>query len=175
MSSFGSQRSREPPPPAQLSDEQILEFKEAFKLFDKDGGGSIDVDELKEAMEALGQSPDDEELQTMVDEVDEDGSGEIEFDEFLVLMTKQIAATDEIRSLENAFDEWDDDHDGRITVEQIRYILKALPEKPNEDEIEDLIDIADSDRDGMVNFDDLIRMVQCYFPSHLNTPPPSRE
>ena len=37
-----------------LTDEQIVEFKEAFKLFDKDNGGSIDVDELKDALEALG-------------------------------------------------------------------------------------------------------------------------
>ena len=32
----------------ELNEEQILEFKEAFKMFDKDGGGSIDVDELGE-------------------------------------------------------------------------------------------------------------------------------
>jgi hypothetical protein len=38
-----------------LSEEQILEFKEAFKLFDTDNGGSIDVDELKDALESLGQ------------------------------------------------------------------------------------------------------------------------
>eukprot|EP00949_MAST-11_sp_MAST-11-sp1_P001770 g1770.t1 len=165
MSGFGSQRSVSKKAPFKLSEEQILEFKEAFRLFDKDGGGSIDVDELKEAMEALGQSPDDEELQSMVDEVDEDGSGEIEFEEFLVLMTKQIEATDEIRSLEEAFDEWDDDHDGRLSVEQLRHIFAALPEKPDEDEIEELLDVADSDRDGMVNFDDVVRMVRCYYPS----------
>ena len=73
----------------ELNEEQILEFKEAFKMFDKDGGGSIDVDELGDAMRALGQDPDPEELQAMVDEVDEDGSGEIDFEEFLLMMEKQ--------------------------------------------------------------------------------------
>ena len=151
----------------ELDEEQILEFKEAFKLFDKDGGGSIDVDELGDAMRALGQDPDPEELQAMVDEVDEDGSGEIEFDEFLILMTKQMVATDPNIDMEKAFDIWDDDHDGRISVDQIKYVLKRLPEKPTKKEIDELLDIADTDRDGMVNLTDVFRMVECYLPQNV--------
>ena len=151
----------------ELNEEQILEFKEAFKMFDKDGGGSIDVDELGDAMRALGQDPDPEELQAMVDEVDEDCSGEIEFDEFLILMTKQMVATDPNIDMEKAFDIWDDDHDGRISVDQIKYVLKRLPEKPTKKEIDELLDIADTDRDGMVNLTDMFRMVECYLPQNV--------
>jgi Ca2+-binding EF-hand superfamily protein len=82
-----------------LTEEQILEFKEAFKLFDKDNGGSIDVDELKDALESLGQIVTEESVQELVDEVDEDGSGEIEFDEFLVLMSRQILNSDVVSRL----------------------------------------------------------------------------
>ena len=70
----------------ELTDEQIEEFREAFNLFDLDGGGSIDAKELGTVMRSLGQNPPDEELQAMIDEVDEDGGGEIEFDEFCTLM-----------------------------------------------------------------------------------------
>jgi calmodulin len=151
----------------ELDEEQILEFKEAFKLFDKDGGGSIDVEELGDAMRALGSDPDPEELQQMVDEVDEDGSGEIEFDEFLLLMSKQMVATDPNIDLEKAFDIWDDDHDGRITAKQLRYVFSRLPEKPSKEEIDQLIDIADTDRDGMVNLTDVFRMVESYLPQNI--------
>ena len=139
-------------------------YQQAFKLFDKDGGGSIDVEELKEAMEALGQTPTVEQIQIMVDEVDEDGSGEIEFDEFLGLMSKQMLNSDVVYTMEKAFDIWDTDHDGRITAEQIRSILVRIPEQPTEDEIQELLDLADSDRDGMVNFNDVMAMVQSYKP-----------
>eukprot|EP00945_MAST-04E_sp_MAST-4E-sp1_P002460 g2460.t1 len=151
----------------ELDEEQILEFKEAFKLFDKDGGGSIDAEELGDAMRALGQDPDPEELQNMVDEVDEDGSGEIEFDEFLILMSKQMVATDPNIDLEKAFDIWDDDHDGRITVKNLKYVFSRLPEQPSKAEIEELIDIADTDRDGMVNLTDVFRMVESYLPNNI--------
>ena len=147
-----------------LTEEQILEFKEAFKLFDKDSGGSIDAEELKDALESLGQVVTEESVQELVDEVDEDGSGEIEFDEFLVLMSRQILNSDVVYDCEKAFDIWDSDHDGRITVEQVRSVFQRLPERPSEDEIEELIDIADADRDGMIDFNDLMNMMDSYKP-----------
>ncbi|CAJ1018118.1 putative EF hand/EF-hand domain/EF-hand domain pair, partial [Leishmania utingensis] len=59
----------------QLSNEQISEFKEAFSLFDKDGDGTITTKELGTVMRSLGQNPTEAELQDMINEVDQDGSG----------------------------------------------------------------------------------------------------
>ena len=69
-----------------LTEEQIEEFREAFNLFDLDGGGDIDSKELGTVMRSLGQNPSDEELREMISEVDDDGSGSIEFEEFCALM-----------------------------------------------------------------------------------------
>ena len=52
-------------------------------MFDADGGGSISVDELQEIFEQLGQFKTEEEINNMIKEVDEDKSGEIDFEEFL--------------------------------------------------------------------------------------------
>jgi calmodulin len=59
----------------QLTHEQIAEFKEAFSLFDKDGDGTITTKELGTVMRSLGQNPTEAELQDMINEVDQDGSG----------------------------------------------------------------------------------------------------
>lgn len=50
-----------------------VEFKEAFRLFDKDGSGTISNDELGTVMRSLGQNPSDQELTDLVEEVDIDG------------------------------------------------------------------------------------------------------
>jgi calmodulin len=63
-----------------LTDEQIGEFKEAFSLFDRDGDGTITTNELGTVMRSLGQNPTEIELQDMINEVDEDGNGTIDFE-----------------------------------------------------------------------------------------------
>lgn len=52
----------------------LLEFREAFRLFDKDGDGSITQEELGRVMRSLGQFAREEELQQMLHEVDIDGN-----------------------------------------------------------------------------------------------------
>jgi len=66
-----------------LTAEQIAEFREAFLVFDKDGGGTISIKELASVMRTFGENPKFVELKKMFDMVDADGSGEIDFDEFL--------------------------------------------------------------------------------------------
>ena len=48
------------------------------------------LQELATVMRSLGQNPTEAELQDMINEVDEDGNGTIEFDEFLVMMSKKV-------------------------------------------------------------------------------------
>ena len=77
-----------------LTEEQISEFAEAFKLFDKDLDGRITSSELGIVMRSLGQRPTDQELKNMVTIVDQDGNGTIEFNEFLNLMSRKAKETD---------------------------------------------------------------------------------
>ena len=73
-----------------LSEDQLVEIKEAFNLFDTDHSGTIDAKELKAAMRALGFDVKKEEIIRMLNEVDADNSGEIEFKEFVKLMTGKM-------------------------------------------------------------------------------------
>ena len=54
----------------------LLDFKEAFSLFDKDGTGYITTKELGNLMRTLGQNPTEEELQDIINDVDFDGKQE---------------------------------------------------------------------------------------------------
>mmetsp|Transcript_17729 Transcript_17729/g.38212 ORF Transcript_17729/g.38212 Transcript_17729/m.38212 type:complete len:92 (+) Transcript_17729:58-333(+) len=76
-----------------FTEDQIEEFFEAFLLFDVDRGGSISAEELGAVMQSLGRDPQPGELEAMIAEVDDDGSGEIEFPEFIKLL---VASTSDI-------------------------------------------------------------------------------
>jgi calcium-dependent protein kinase len=69
-----------------LSPEKL---KAAFVLFDRDGGGTISALEVKEML-CQGQNIDDEVWEKIIQEVDNDGNGEIDFDEFTEMMTKLL-------------------------------------------------------------------------------------
>ena len=70
------------------------EIDNAFHLFDKDRSGSIDVNELKDAMKALGIFLKKEEVRETMRKVDKDGSGNIDKEEFTALMAEQIDVRD---------------------------------------------------------------------------------
>ena len=75
-----------------LPEDQLIEFCETFTIF-AGGCGEDDVigpKELKDVMNSLGQFPTDEDIDAMVQEVDEDGNGEIDFGEFLSMITKKM-------------------------------------------------------------------------------------
>ncbi len=62
-------------------------MRRVFTMFDKDGNGSIDRDELKQVFEELGQFFPQEELQKMIDMADKDDSGSLEYEEFIKVVS----------------------------------------------------------------------------------------
>ncbi len=71
-----------------LSHEEMEELKEAFDLFDADGGGSIDASELKKAMESLGFDKKNKLALGLLDSLKD---GEIKFPEFVDMMTARVS------------------------------------------------------------------------------------
>merc|ERR1719158_97958 len=69
-------------------DEEALkkELKEAFRIYDKEGNGYISTDTLKEILKELDNKLTEEDLNGIIEEVDEDGSGTLDFDEFMEMM-----------------------------------------------------------------------------------------
>jgi len=69
----------------EMTEQEIEEFREVFDLVDKDKGGAIEADEIMELMDMLGIQTDRDQVENMINEIDEDGNGEIDFDEFLLV------------------------------------------------------------------------------------------
>jgi len=67
----------------QLSEEQIAQFKEAFSLFDKEGGNTIETSELGTVLRALGLNLSQAEVNKYVKEVDT-GSGKVGYVKILI-------------------------------------------------------------------------------------------
>ena len=56
--------------------------EQAFKAFNRSGGGFLNEADLRSVLEKMGESVTDEELTVLIKEMDIDGDGKISFDEF---------------------------------------------------------------------------------------------
>lgn len=110
-------------------------FRIAFNKFDKDGGGTIDAEELGSAMHSLGQNLTRLELQDIIDSVDADNSGTIDFPEFLVLMRAKLADMDTVDDLVEALDLFDPRNSGSVTEAVLKHALLNLGEKLSDEDV----------------------------------------
>ncbi|EFB18868.1 hypothetical protein PANDA_013090, partial [Ailuropoda melanoleuca] len=145
----------------ELNETQKQEIKEAFDLFDVDGSGTIDVKELKIAMQALGFEPKKEEIKKMIAEIDKEGNGTITFEDFFAIMSvKMVYEKNEKEEILKAFKLFDDDDTGSITLNNIKRVAKELGENLTDDELQEMLDEADRDRDGEINEEEFLRMMK---------------
>jgi len=145
---------------ADLTEEQKQEIKEAFDLFDTDGSGRIDAKELKVAMRALGFEPKKDEIKKMIADVDKEGTGTIEYQDFLDLMTVKMAERDPLEEIRKAFKLFDDDDSNFISLKNLRRVAKELGETMTDDELQEMIDEADRDGDGQISEEEFIRIMK---------------
>ncbi|XP_055637087.1 calmodulin-alpha-like isoform X1 [Toxorhynchites rutilus septentrionalis] len=143
-----------------LTEGQISDFKEAFKLFDKDGDGTITTMELGAVMRSLGQRPTEAELQDIILEIDADGNGTVDFSEFLTLMARTIRDDYTEEEIREAFRVFDKDGNGYITAAELRYVMDMVGEKLTEEEAEEMIREADDDGDGHINYEEFVVLMR---------------
>merc|ERR1712176_493103 len=143
-----------------LTDEQVGQIAQAFQLFDTDGSGTIETQELKIAMRALGFEPKQEEIDKMVRDVDDDGSGSVDFPEFLDMMAHKILNRDPAEEIDKAFKLFDDDNTGKVSFKNLKRVAKELGERLTDEELQEMIDEADRDGDGEVNNEEFQRIMK---------------
>ena len=143
-----------------LTEEQIADCKEAFSLFDKDGDGSISCDELRTVMTSLGENPTTMELEEMIQGVDSDGNGQIEFSEFLTMMAQKMGTRSFNDEALEAFKVLDKDGSGSISESELRQIMSNIGEDITDEEIKEMMNEADLDGDGQVSFKEFAAIIK---------------
>lgn len=150
---------RKPIPGGKLTQEQIAEFRDTFQMFDKDGDGTINTNELGAVLRSLGQSPDEEDLQDMIDDADEDESGTINFQEFVGLMLKSQTSGLTREDIKQAYRVFDKDGNGYVSAGELRYVMAKLGVNFSDEELEEMVLEADLNGDGQVSFDEFYNMM----------------
>jgi len=137
-----------------ITDEEFENFKKTFIMYDKDGDGTVSTKELGAVMRSLGTNPDPEELEAMVDEADADGSGSVDFGEFVEMMIKREAEKETPEDLKQAFRVFDKDGNGFVSTSEIKFVLSRLGVEFSDEELGEMVQEADIDGDQHVSFEE---------------------
>mmetsp|Transcript_2731 Transcript_2731/g.12189 ORF Transcript_2731/g.12189 Transcript_2731/m.12189 type:complete len:520 (-) Transcript_2731:3040-4599(-) len=135
----------------------LHEVQKAFREMDRDGSGTITVDEMRDALEAVNKNFSEEYFEQLWDTYDVDGDGVIDYTEFLTA-TSQLNKLLTAENMEKAFKEIDKDGSGTITVSEIKEALKNF--NCDNQMFEQIMAEADKNKDGVIDYDEFEEMMQ---------------
>ncbi|KAK7871882.1 hypothetical protein R5R35_006462 [Gryllus longicercus] len=142
-------------------DTKIL-LKKAFDAFDREKSGSISTDMVGEILRMLEHPVSDDHLKEIIAEVDADGSGQLEFEEFCDLAARFLIEEDAEamqQELREAFRLYDKEGNGYISTSVLREILRELDDKVTNEDLDMMIEEIDSDGSGTVDFDEFMEVM----------------
>ncbi|KAK8854260.1 hypothetical protein M9Y10_016819 [Tritrichomonas musculus] len=125
--------------PFDFSQQDRKELREAFNLFDKDGSGTISKDEIRVTLRILGYNPTDEEVAALLAQFNHGQSDNIDFDEYIQILSFQLSAPQTHSQLVRAFHFIDTDGDDKISLDDLSNVAEELGQMIDVDELREII------------------------------------
>merc|ERR1719215_1416207 len=102
-------------------------------------------------MQSLGFEAKNQTIYQMIGDIDKDGSGEIDFEEFLDMMTAKMSDKDSRQDIQKVFNLFDDDQSGKISLRNLKRVANELGETMSDAELLEMIERADANQDGEIS------------------------
>ena len=110
-------------------------------------------------MRALGHEPQPSELKKLVQEVDPDNTGQLDFDGYLNIILNKMAERPSELDLQKAFRLFDPAGKRRINFDDLKRIAGQIGEDIEDGELQDMINEADHSGTGEINQEDFVKIV----------------
>ena len=150
----------------------VTEMKRVFATYDENGDGYICKSELEKFMRKLDVDVSEEEISYMIESVDVNGDGYVDFEEFLELHTSLAEREegllgcgdeqhDEDAELLEAFQVFDRNQDGFISKTELQTVLRNLGINPGVkvQDCQRMISAVDRNNDGQVDFSEFQQLM----------------
>jgi calcium-dependent protein kinase len=143
-----------------MPDGEIQQLKKVFESLDAGGDGRLTVAEVMEGVRNAGLKEVPEELEIMLKSVDSDGSGQIDYTEFLAACLERRQYIQEDR-MWSAFRVFDTDVNGKISKKELGIILAGGKlDDVCKTNVESIMEVTDKDGDGEISFEEFVTMMK---------------
>jgi len=140
-----------------MDEEQVEEMKEAFHEFDKNKDGRINGKELSGLMRFMGVILSDAEVMEVIRECG--GSVDVTEQQWVQWMGKKTAENSSAEDLVKAFQVFDKDGNGLISISELRYVLCCVGDKLDDEAVEAMLSQADPSGCGSVRYEPFVRQM----------------
>jgi len=144
----------------QLTEEQFLEVKEAFNVFDSEQSGGLDARELKAALSALNVKISKDEIRQIYSEFGKDIKDKINQEEFIEIVTPRLPDRHTKDYIKMIFKYFDLDNNEKISLRNLKKIAQEIGENLSDEELKEILEEADRDNDGFIGFEDFYRIMK---------------
>ena len=135
------------------------EYKNIFDMHDSNKDGNVNSLELANILKAINIGISDEEIKEIMTEIDLEGNGEINYEEFISILNRREKDVDTEEELLKAFKAFDKEGNGLININELKNIMLTVGNNLSESEINDMLTEADTDMDGFINYEEFIRSI----------------
>ena len=125
-----------------------------FEDFDKDKDGLVTLDEIRLHLLEVGEGSSENELQHLFGKADKNGDGKIDKNEFKELVELLRGKEGPLKihpDLVKVFEQFDTDHDGLISKEEVRSTLRAIGKEISDPDLDSCFNESDSNKDGKID------------------------
>lgn len=145
----------------QLQEDEIKRLRDTFMQLDGNGDGCLTFVEMKEGLRKSGLKDIPPDLQTIMDDIDSDGSGVIDYTEFLAATIDHQSYLQE-NVCWSAFRLFDKNGDGKISQEELRSVLNDgdVQTVAGAEAITKMMSEIDGNGDGFIDFEEFMAMMR---------------
>ena len=135
------------------------EYKNIFDMHDSNKDGNVNSLQLANILKSININISDEEIKEIMTEIDLEGNGQINYEEFISILNRREKDVDNEEELLKAFKVFDKEGNGLININELKHIMLTVGNNLSENEINDMLAEADTDMDGYINYEEFIRSI----------------
>lgn len=133
-------------------------LKDVFALFDKTASNTVSATDLGDLLRAVGQNPSLKEIADLQDSI---GSKDIDFEQYKSIVNREggFKDTGKIEDYIKAFQVFDKNLTGFISIGEIKYILTSIGEKLSEDEVDEILKTVPQTENKAVDYAEFVKNI----------------